>query len=154
MALKAQRQDRLDLAEHLFSRIPQDKLVSAPRSAELLIQVLLDAGLRLRAENQNAAALTWLGRAYAVFQGQDISGLSVDAGELRLNVLHSYGLSSILSVPLQTNEIPLIVARTLLAVEQRDAELEAVEVMKILQKVLGFTGLRPQVNDGRIMATS
>ena len=62
------------------------------QAAEALIDLLLEIGRALFEKNLHEDADMWLSRGYEIFQHLDLGLLSPDAGELRLCLMHVYGL--------------------------------------------------------------
>jgi Meiosis protein SPO22/ZIP4 like len=85
------QQNRLDLAEHFFAMVDLTHFNSAPADAEILIDLLFEIGKYLFDQGCCDMAVMWLERAHQLLESQDVERLSSDAGELRLNVLHTYG---------------------------------------------------------------
>jgi Meiosis protein SPO22/ZIP4 like len=87
------QQERLDLAEHFFSRIDASQLRNDVEAAEGIIDLSLEMGKSLSDKGCTDMAAVWLERAYSLLQGHSLENFSPDAEELRLNVLHTYGPS-------------------------------------------------------------
>ena len=85
------QQNRLDLAEHFFATIDPTQCRCAPTVTEDIVDLLFEIGKGLLDRGCSNNAITWLERAYHLLESQDIDRLSPDAGELRLNVMCTYG---------------------------------------------------------------
>ncbi len=59
--------------------------------AEDMVDLFFEIGKCLLDKGCCDMAVIWLKRAYELLQNQDLEKLSPDAGELRLNLLHTYG---------------------------------------------------------------
>ncbi len=76
-----------------------------PTTAEKLADVLFEIGRDLLQKKVFPMAVRWLERAHNVLGGQELDKLSMDAGELRLSVMHS--LSGLLPLKLLGSDIDL-----------------------------------------------
>ncbi|ORY11635.1 meiosis protein SPO22/ZIP4 like-domain-containing protein [Clohesyomyces aquaticus] len=85
----AWRQDRMDTAEHMFSKIQQSNLTAEPLLAESLADLFYEMGRDLLAKRSYDFAIRWLERAQDVLGEQDLEMLSSEAGELRLSAMQS-----------------------------------------------------------------
>ena len=63
------------------------------RAAEALVDLLLEMGRALFEKKLCEDAMIWLRRGYEILQLMDLGLMSPDAGELRLCLMHTYGLS-------------------------------------------------------------
>lgn len=88
---KAWRQDRLDLAEHMFSKISTSDLEKNPSAAENLADLLYEIGNSILGSGQQHLASMWLKRSYDALSLHGLDAFSLGAGELRLCVLHALG---------------------------------------------------------------
>jgi hypothetical protein len=112
---QAWQQDRLDLADHFFTKLQAQ--VARPTAADTLncVELSFEIGRDYLGKGLDGAAVKWLGRAAGFFQMHDMAG--PDAENLQLNVLHTY-------------------ARALLALEDAETGLpRAREVMETIQRV-------------------
>ncbi|ERF74169.1 hypothetical protein EPUS_03359 [Endocarpon pusillum Z07020] len=117
MALSWQ-QDRLDLTEHLFTTVDLGQLRSTPTVTEDMVDMLFHIGRDLLSRGSHDMAVVWLKRASRLLEHQDIECLSSDAGELRLNLLHTS-------------------VRALHCLECSEARQEAGDIMQILLRDYG-----------------
>ncbi|KAF2090252.1 SPO22-domain-containing protein [Saccharata proteae CBS 121410] len=85
----AWRQSRLDIAEHMFSKSALAANRVGASTAEALADMLYEIGKDLLSKRQYELAVKWLERAYDIIGEQDLDGLSSDAGELRLSIMHN-----------------------------------------------------------------
>lgn len=85
------QQDRLDLTEHFFTTVDLGQLRSTPTITEDMVDLLFHIGRDLLSRGSHDMAVVWLKRASRLLENQDIECLSSDAGELRLNLLHTSG---------------------------------------------------------------
>lgn len=84
-------QDRLDLAEHFFARMESTRTERTSAVAEDMVDLFLEIGRGLLDKGCANISTIWLKRAFELLQYQQLEALSPDAGELRLNLLHTYG---------------------------------------------------------------
>ncbi|KAI9681495.1 MAG: hypothetical protein M1817_002779 [Caeruleum heppii] len=85
----AWRQSRLDLADHMFSKASLSDTKLGPGLAEALADLVYEIGRGLLAKKQFELAVKWLERSCSILTSQDLDSLSVEAGELRLSIMHS-----------------------------------------------------------------
>jgi Meiosis protein SPO22/ZIP4 like len=85
------QQDRLDLAEHFFDTMDFAQVRSTPAAMENMVDLLFEMGSSLLHKGCYDMAVVWLKRASELLQHQDLEGLSPDAGELKMKLLHTYG---------------------------------------------------------------
>jgi hypothetical protein len=71
----------------MYQKVAPSLVAYDVTSAEELADALYEIGKDLFTKKQYEVAVRWLGRAYDVLGQQDLSGLSDDAGELRLSVM-------------------------------------------------------------------
>lgn len=88
---QAWQQDRLDLAAHFFAKVHSEGVRPASADIEKCIDVLYEIGKDNLEKKNNELATTWLERAATMFEDYELGDLGPDAGDLRLNVLHTYG---------------------------------------------------------------
>ena len=86
---QAWKQERFDLAEHLFQKTARLQHHADPATAERLADVLYEMGKEQLSKQSGQMAVRWLERAYDALAEQDLDRLSNDAGELRLSIMHS-----------------------------------------------------------------
>ncbi len=67
------------------------QLRSTPAVAEDMVDLFFQIGRDLLVKGSHDIAILWLRRASGLLENQDIECLSSDAGELRLNLLHTSG---------------------------------------------------------------
>ncbi|RMZ74395.1 transcription factor [Pyrenophora seminiperda CCB06] len=89
MQVQAWRQDRLDMAEHMFSKCKQLMTSLTSAAAEGLADLLYEIGKGALAKRNYEIASLWLERAYDVLGEQDLEMLSPEVGELRLSTMQS-----------------------------------------------------------------
>jgi Meiosis protein SPO22/ZIP4 like len=85
------QQDRLDLAEHFFSTADFARVRITPTTIENMVDLLLEIGSSLLHKGCCDMAVVWLRRARELLEKQHLEELSLDAGEMRMNLLHTYG---------------------------------------------------------------
>lgn len=85
----AWRQDRLDLAKLLLTKVNLDTDNLEPCYAEELADLFFEIGCSQCKKTQWAEAVHWLERAHNTLLGQSSDLLSSDAGELRISIMHS-----------------------------------------------------------------
>lgn len=85
------QQDRLDLTEHFLTNVDFEQLRCAPAVAEDMVDLFFQIGRNLLSSGSHDMAVLWLKRASQLLGNQDIECLSSDAGQLRLNLLHTSG---------------------------------------------------------------
>ncbi|KAI9844559.1 MAG: hypothetical protein M1837_005518 [Sclerophora amabilis] len=114
----AWRQDRLDLAEHMFTKAALSKRELDAGTAESLADLLYEMGKSLLAGKQHDSASKWLQRAYDILMGQDQEKLSLEAGELRLSIAHAY-------------------VKALIAINREDTLQKARDLVSLLEQDFG-----------------
>ncbi|KAF1835983.1 SPO22-domain-containing protein [Decorospora gaudefroyi] len=85
----AWRQDRMDTAEHMFTKCKQLTAALTPATAENFADLLYEMGKAMLAKRNYEVAARWLERAYDVLGEQDLEMLSLEVGELRLSTMQS-----------------------------------------------------------------
>ncbi|KAF2712150.1 SPO22-domain-containing protein [Pleomassaria siparia CBS 279.74] len=85
----AWRQDRMDTAEHMFSKSKQLNCPIAPSTAETLADLLFEIGKDLLKKRNYELAVRWLERSYDAIGEQELEMLGPEAGELRLSIMQS-----------------------------------------------------------------
>ncbi|KAH8714206.1 meiosis protein SPO22/ZIP4 like-domain-containing protein [Ilyonectria robusta] len=82
------KEDRLDVAEHMYSKAEPLRQHLDPSSAEHMADTLQHIGSDLSSKGDYAMALKWLRRAYEMINGQELERLSAEGLELRLAICH------------------------------------------------------------------
>ncbi|KAI0381571.1 SPO22-domain-containing protein [Hypomontagnella monticulosa] len=82
----AWKQDRLDVADHLYGKVQNCKHSSDPVSVENLADSFFEIGKDLTAKKNFPLATKWLERAYECINSQELEKLSREAIELRLAI--------------------------------------------------------------------
>ena len=82
-------ENRLDVAEHMYTKTEALRQFLTPDYAERLADVLYEIGKSLSARNDFPIAVKWLERANDVINGQEIEQLSREGLELRLAILQA-----------------------------------------------------------------
>ncbi|KAI8625467.1 SPO22-domain-containing protein [Xylariaceae sp. FL1651] len=82
----AWKEDRMDVAEHLYAGTEKIRQTLDPSLAEKLADALFEIGRNLADKKNSVLAAKWLERAYELINGQEIDRLSRDAIELRLAI--------------------------------------------------------------------
>lgn len=155
-AALAWKQERLDVAEHMYSKssIAPDGL--GPAMAETLADLLYEMGKEMLEKKQYELAVRWLERAYDTVAEQDLERMSADAGELRLCIMSSL-VRALLSprgsgghedignnarawhlLQLMENEFPekLVVSLLTLDLLLAEAEMQADRYRAVLNKMI------------------
>ncbi|KAF2629751.1 SPO22-domain-containing protein [Macroventuria anomochaeta] len=83
------RQDRLDMAEHMFAKCKQIDSNPTPDTAEDIADLLYEIGKQASTDRNYEAAVKWLERACNMLGEQDLGILSSEAVELRLCIMQS-----------------------------------------------------------------
>ena len=89
--MQAFRQDKLDMAEHMFSKCKQIDGALAPDTAEDLADLFYEIGKQALTKRDYEAAVKWLGRACDMLGEQDLAMLSPEASELKLCIHQGLG---------------------------------------------------------------
>ncbi|SPQ20408.1 14822ea5-0490-4dac-a6c0-22cd1d76eaed [Thermothielavioides terrestris] len=79
-------EDRLDVAEHMYTKADRLRQFLTPEYAERLADVLYEIGKSLSARNDFAIAIKWFERANQVVNDQELEQLSREGLELRLAI--------------------------------------------------------------------
>ncbi|KAI3327671.1 SPO22-domain-containing protein [Xylariaceae sp. AK1471] len=82
----AWKEDRMDVAEHLYASFEKLMQKLDPASIEKLTDALFEIGKDLARKKNSVLAVKWLERAYELINAQEIGQLSRDAIELRLAI--------------------------------------------------------------------
>ncbi|PNP45997.1 hypothetical protein THARTR1_10831 [Trichoderma harzianum] len=80
------KEDRLDVAEHMFGKIDALGPTLDPRSAEIIADTLQHIGFDLASKGDHGMAVKWLKRAYNIINHQALDLLSNQGLELRLAI--------------------------------------------------------------------
>ncbi|KAJ4857691.1 meiosis protein SPO22/ZIP4 like domain-containing protein [Trichoderma breve] len=80
------KEDRLDVAEHMFGKIDAIRPTLDPRSAEIIADTLQHIGFDLASKGDHSMAVKWLKRAYDIINHQALDQLSSKGLELRLAI--------------------------------------------------------------------
>lgn len=89
--MQAWRQDRMDTAEHMFTKCKQLLTAPTPATSEVLADLLYEIGKGALAKRDYSLASRWLERAHDILEGQDLGMLSLEVGELRLCIMQGIG---------------------------------------------------------------
>lgn len=89
MAL-AWRQDRLVLADHFFTKLPELSSRVQPSIIEKMADLLYEIGKFALDRKQNDVAVKWLCRAYESIMKIEEGSLYQDTHELKMSILHTY----------------------------------------------------------------
>ncbi|EEU44120.1 uncharacterized protein NECHADRAFT_30505, partial [Fusarium vanettenii 77-13-4] len=82
------KEDRLDVAEHMYTKADNLLCCLDPFSAEHLADTLQDIGTNLSGKGDHEMALKWLRRAHALINGQELERLSTEGLEIRMVIHH------------------------------------------------------------------
>ncbi|KAF7546657.1 hypothetical protein G7046_g9241 [Stylonectria norvegica] len=82
------KEDRLDVAEHMYRMADEIRLHIDTASAEHMADTLHRIGSDLSSKGDYPLALKWLRRAYELINNQDLERLSAEGLELRLAICH------------------------------------------------------------------
>ncbi|KAK4157665.1 meiosis protein SPO22/ZIP4 like-domain-containing protein [Chaetomidium leptoderma] len=82
-------ENRLDVAEHMYTKAEKLHQFLTPEYAERLADVLYEIGKSLSAQSDFAIAIKWFERANEVINGQGLEQLSREGLELRLAILQA-----------------------------------------------------------------
>ncbi|KAF1951086.1 SPO22-domain-containing protein [Byssothecium circinans] len=85
----AWRQDRMDTAEHMFTKCKQLNRALAPSTAESLADLLYEIGKDMLGKHNYELGVRWLERAYDILGQHELELLSAEAGDLRLSIMLS-----------------------------------------------------------------
>ncbi|KEY69696.1 hypothetical protein S7711_03182 [Stachybotrys chartarum IBT 7711] len=85
----AWKQDRLDVAEHMFNKTTDLQRRLSVASTENMADSLLHIGQSLSSKNDDVAAIKWLKRACGLLNAQDLDKLSISGLDLRLAISHT-----------------------------------------------------------------
>ncbi|KAH6608155.1 hypothetical protein Trco_004468 [Trichoderma cornu-damae] len=80
------KEDRLDVAEHMFGKIDALRPTLDPHSAEIIADTLQHLGFDLISKGDHGMAVKWLKRAYDVINHQPLDQLTIGGLELRLAI--------------------------------------------------------------------
>lgn len=82
------KEDRLDVAEHIFGKVTDLQPTMDTVSAEVMADTLQHIGFDIESKGDHIMALKWLKRAYDIINGQSLEKLSSHGLELRLAICH------------------------------------------------------------------
>ncbi|RSL67820.1 hypothetical protein CEP53_002853 [Fusarium sp. AF-6] len=82
------KEDRLDVAEHMYTKADDLLRHLDPLSAEQLADTLQDIGANLSEKGDHEMALKWLRRAHTLINGQELERLSTEGLEVRMAIHH------------------------------------------------------------------
>ncbi|KAK6955428.1 hypothetical protein Daesc_003065 [Daldinia eschscholtzii] len=82
----AWKEDRLDVADHLYEKVQDFKHTANPASAENFADSFFEIGKDLAAKKNFSLAVKWLERAHEFINNQDLEQLSREVVELRLTI--------------------------------------------------------------------
>ncbi|KAI1474952.1 SPO22-domain-containing protein [Daldinia eschscholtzii] len=82
----AWKEDRLDVADHLYEKVQDFKHTANPASAENFADSFFEIGKDLAAKKNFSLAVKWLERAHEFINHQDLEQLSREVVELRLTI--------------------------------------------------------------------
>ncbi|KAK2802668.1 hypothetical protein FQN50_007276 [Emmonsiellopsis sp. PD_5] len=112
------RQGRIDVAEHMYSKIDAACVKREPTAAESLAGVLYDIGKSMLGRGEHELAARWLQNSYETLCLHEIGRLSQDAGELRLSMLHG-------------------LVRANLSLQHEDSEAIVLDFLEVLERDYG-----------------
>lgn len=90
--MHAWKSNRLDLAEHMYSRLSADQLLK-PELAEKAIDLFLEIGKDLTKQKRPADGANWLERAHEIICACEPEALDNGASELGLSIVSALGKS-------------------------------------------------------------
>ncbi|RSL67252.1 hypothetical protein CEP54_003325 [Fusarium duplospermum] len=82
------KEDRLDVAEHMYTKADDLLRNLDPFSAEQLADTLQDIGANLSEKGDHEMALKWLRRAHTLINSQELERLSTEGLEIRMAIHH------------------------------------------------------------------
>ncbi|KAK0652121.1 meiosis protein SPO22/ZIP4 like-domain-containing protein [Cercophora newfieldiana] len=82
-------ENRLDLAEHMYTKVERLHEFLTPDYAERLADVLFEIGRSMNAKSDFPMAIKWLERANEAINGQNLEDISKEGVELRLAILQA-----------------------------------------------------------------
>jgi tetratricopeptide (TPR) repeat protein len=92
--LQSWRNNRMDLAEHMFMKCKNLGKGFNPTTTEQLADLLYEIGKAALVKRDYEVAVRWLERAHDVLEEQGLDMLSPEIGELRLSIMQSIGMHS------------------------------------------------------------
>ncbi|KAI4135581.1 MAG: hypothetical protein LQ347_000550 [Umbilicaria vellea] len=98
----AWRQNRLDIAELMLSKLTPNNNVLDPVSAECLADVLFEIGKDQHVKKQYLEAVRWLEKADDVLVGQSLENVSSEASDLKTSIMHAL-VKVLMNLPEQDN---------------------------------------------------
>lgn len=75
----------------MFDKASRLDIKLCPEQSERLSDLLYEIGKDLLDRKEYELAERWLQRAYSVLIAQDLEELSIEAGDLRLSIMHAIG---------------------------------------------------------------
>ncbi|KAF4589779.1 TPR-like protein [Ophiocordyceps camponoti-floridani] len=112
------REDRLDVAEHMFGKTEMLRRHMDTPAAEVMADALRHIGADLSSKGNHTLALQWLRRAHDLIDGQSPENLSTHGLELRLAICHGR-------------------VQSLLAVDSAESLQEANDIVAYVESELG-----------------
>jgi len=98
-----------------------------------MVDLLFEIGSSLLHKGCCDTAVVWLKRARELLEHQPLEGLSLDAGEMRMNLLHTSGqLCCARTATFPLTDAIFHKVRALYCSESAEARLEANEIIEIL----------------------
>jgi hypothetical protein len=82
-------ENRLDIAEHMYTKAERLHEFLTPEYAERLADVLFEIGKSMNVKGKFEKAIMWLGRANDAINGQNLEDISREGVELRLAILQA-----------------------------------------------------------------
>lgn len=83
----------MDTAEHMFAKYKGLSQSCTASLAEDVADLIYEMGRDFLGKRDYEAAVLWLERAYDILGEHDLEALSAEAGELRLSIMQSIGMS-------------------------------------------------------------
>lgn len=83
------KDDRLDLAEHMYAKSELLQQFLTPDYAERLADVMFEIGRAMNAKSEYPMAVKWLERANKIINAQNFESLSREGAELRMAILQA-----------------------------------------------------------------
>jgi hypothetical protein len=149
---QAWRQERVDTAEHMYTKCKQLTSALTPKSAETLADLLYEIGKDSFEKRNYEAAIRWLERAYDTLGEQDMELLSPEASELRLSTMHSIGMHPVRRAVANLT-LHLVQARMKINTsEERDKAWQIMKLMETVSAVVAVLQARILMQD-RIIPT-
>lgn len=80
-------------------------MLEIPSDVEVCIDLFFEIGKQNKNNENYKVAVKWLERASTLFEHHDLEKLGPDAGDLRLNVFHTYGQTRNSFIGTTTDEV-------------------------------------------------